>query len=94
MGEVHRWQAQPVGFGEVARGVDAHDDRQERAGPAQRADALENRDGWTNYGGQQAAPGQDDRHPIGDSVQLRRERLDRRPHIDEVAEACAGRAAR
>jgi hypothetical protein len=61
---------------------------------AQSPDALESLGHRTRQRRQQAAPGEDDRDPVGDAEQLGRERLDGSANEDDVGEAFAAGAAR
>jgi len=82
-------QAKTEELGAVARRVEGQDDRQAGAGLTERADGSKYGHARLRDRGQQAAPGQHDRHAVGSRVQLKRQIFDGRPHVEDVAETDA-----
>lgn len=89
MRRVQCGQAKSEELSAVARRVGGQDDRQAGARLTNGADSSKYGHARLRERGQQAAPGQHDRHAVGSRVQLRRQVFDGRPDVDDVAEAVA-----
>jgi hypothetical protein len=87
-------QAEACQLVRVALAVEREDDLERGAGAAEAADVAQRIGVGQGEGAQEAAPGQERRHPVGGAVELRRQRLERGDDVEDVRQAAAGRLAR
>lgn len=87
-----RGEAESQDLGAIASRVETQDDREAGTGLAQGANAAQDGRGWPRHGGKQAAPRKHHAHAVRNPGERRWQPLDRRPDIEDVGEAGAGRA--